>query len=111
MKPSVDPIKLARPCIKCLGAGVTKLPDLHTELYEEYQRGEYTPPPCPKCHGTGKVEVIDPAWLRTWREAHNVTRKDFAALTGLSYMYVTSIENGQANCTPNILAHYLKIAD
>jgi len=101
------------PCVRCAGTGKInpKPPTNPNSLaFSTWQQG-YRPPArsCVKCNHTGKLHRVNPEWLRHTREQNGFTRKAFAAHIGLSYVYLTIIETGNANCPQHILDHYIKL--
>lgn len=104
---------IVKPCYRCSGTGKIEpvMPiDPNSEAYSLWLQGHRPPTKkCKRCDSTGQLTAVNPAWLRTTREAAGLTRREFARQTGLSDTYIAMIENAHTNCTLHILAHYVAL--
>lgn len=101
-------ILIKHTCTPCRGTGriSTEPADHDSEAYSQYLQSPTQPTTCAKCKGVGSVERVNPAWLRAAREAAGLSRKELATQCGVSYGYLTNLENGYAPATPKHLALY-----
>ena len=65
--------------------------------------------PCVHCDGFGKVERINPAWLRFMRERAGITLRAMAKRMGYSPCFVSDVERGRRAVPDAWRAEYAKL--
>lgn len=100
-------------CPVCNGTGkkVSTPPDINSPEYPDWISGkqELSAAPCKKCASTGTLKTVNKDWLVKVRETAGLSRKEMSERLGVSYGYVVNLENGYANCTPQLLERYSNI--
>ena len=72
-------------------------------------KSKYTTVKCGSCGSV--IEVVKGSWLRKVREQTGISLREMARRLNLSAGYISHVENGERNGTPDIWRQYEKLAD
>ena len=64
---------------------------------------------CPRCDGSGKIKTVNASALRDLRKAKGLSLRQLAKSLHFSAPYLSDIELGRRNCTPEILELYRQL--
>lgn len=61
---------------------------------------------CPRCHGSGKVDIVNPHLMREARLAAGISLRTVAKRLKVTPPYISDVELGRRNVTAKILKFY-----